>query len=303
MMNQATAMEERRTQIPVFTTEELFRTFLVQELKEDGYDAEVIDVTRPTATSYRGVRIGISSVLSTTVNIKSLYEEVRKGNISFAEAYDRFLEIYEKSKKKCVMPDFDFRDYEEAKEHLIPVVVAKKAIADLTNVPHKDVCDLSIVYKLFTAEDASTTVTDQLLEIMGVSAETIHADAIGNLAKKEIHATGLDAVFGGTSAGNVPLVVSIEEEKAMFGCALYGAAVIFHPDFVSRIRKEIGEEEFYILPSSKHEVIVMPAHLVTDPMHLVAMVKEVNASSVDEDDRLTDNAYFCNKEGEMSAVK
>ena len=72
----------------------------MQKLKEDGYDAEVIDVTKPTATSYRGVRIGISSVLSTTINIKSLYEEVRKGNFSFAEAYDRFLEIYEKSKKK-----------------------------------------------------------------------------------------------------------------------------------------------------------------------------------------------------------
>ena len=175
MMN--LAMDERRTEYPVFTTEELFRTFLVKELNEDGYDAEVIDVTRPTATSYRGVRIGISSVLSTTINIKSLYEEVRKGNISFAEAYDRFLDIYENSKKKCVMPDF-----------------------------------------------------------------------------------------------------------------------------VSRIRKEIGEEEFYILPSSKHEVIVMPAHLVTDPMHLVAMVKEVNASSVDEDDRLTDNVYFYNKDGEISAV-
>jgi hypothetical protein len=47
----------------------------------------------------------------------------------------------------------------------------------------------------------------------------------------------------------------------------------------------------------------MPAHLVTDPMHLVAMVTEINASTVDEDDRLTDNAYFCNKEGEISAVK
>ena len=32
-----------------------------------------------------------------------------------------FWRFMKKARKKCVMPDFDFRDYEEAKEHLIPV--------------------------------------------------------------------------------------------------------------------------------------------------------------------------------------
>lgn len=74
-------------------------------------------------------------------------------------------------------------DYEQMKDKLAMEVVSTDANAELlSRVPHKEIEDMSIVYRfvLESNEDgrASILVTDQLLESMGVSPEQLHADAL-----------------------------------------------------------------------------------------------------------------------------
>ena len=61
-------------------------------------------------------------------------------------------------------------------------------------------------------------------------------------------------------------------------------------------RKQIGEfmkGDFYILPSSIHETLLLPDNGDFDVKALNAMVKEVNATEVALEDILSDKVQFC----------
>lgn len=60
-----------------------------------------------------------------------------------------------------------------------------------------------------------------------------------------------------------------------------------------RIMKEVSEKlnsNFYILPSSRQELIIVPEYYGVEPKHLTEMVREVNAT-LDAKDFLSDNIY------------
>jgi len=51
---------------------------------------------------------------------------------------------------------------------------------------------------------------------------------------------------------------------------------------------------FYILPSSVHEVILVPDNEEISKDNLVRMVREVNATQVEEQEQLSDFVYYYN---------
>ena len=56
-----------------------------------------------------------------------------------------------------------------------------------------------------------------------------------------------------------------------------------------------------MLPSSRHEVLIVPMEMAHDEQTLVDMVREVNATQVAPKDRLSDNAYYYNN-GEWRVI-
>ena len=54
--------------------------------------------------------------------------------------------------------------------------------------------------------------------------------------------------------------------------------------------RQIGEE-FYVLPSSIHEVILLPVSYSGNPAELEALVKEVNETCVTPEDYLSGHVY------------
>lgn len=70
---------------------------------------------------------------------------------------------------------------------------------------------------------------------------------------------------------------------------MYGAGLLFCEEFFVQMEKKFGE--FYILPSSVNELIIAPKQRGTSRDKLTQIVKEVNASVVDENDFLADRAF------------
>ena len=56
------------------------------------------------------------------------------------------------------------------------------------------------------------------------------------------------------------------------------------------LARKVGRS-FYIMPSSIHEVILIPDTLDMDIRYMKAMVKEVNGTEVSPDEVLSDNVY------------
>ena len=66
----------------------------------------------------------------------------------------------------------------------------------------------------------------------------------------------------------------------------------------------IGTDEFFILPSSLHEVLLLEDEGQLDLGELLTMVREINAEVVAPQDRLTDNAYrFSGSTGRITHCK
>lgn len=69
-----------------------------------------------------------------------------------------------------------------------------------------------------------------------------------------------------------------------------GSGLIVHDKVLRHILDTVGED-IYILPSSVHELIVIPSSVVDDEKYLTSMVHEINQTEVEPKDRLSDDVY------------
>ena len=70
-----------------------------------------------------------------------------------------------------------------------------------------------------------------------------------------------------------------------------GAGAMFCNDLLEKIQIKL-DCDFYLLPSSIHEVIILPDEGGYDREELDEMVKTINATEVNSDDRLADHAFY-----------
>lgn len=71
----------------------------------------------------------------------------------------------------------------------------------------------------------------------------------------------------------------------------FGAACILYPDCLKQIADGL-KDSFYILPSSVHEVLIVPRHKAIGQPELNAMIREINETQLAADEVLADHAYF-----------
>ena len=82
----------------------------------------------------------------------------------------------------------------------------------------------------------------------------------------------------------IPMVVVTNEDR------VNGVATMFYPGVMDEIGEKLGSN-FFVLPSSLHETIVVPNDGNMEYKALLAMVTEINATQVDTQDKLTDQVY------------
>lgn len=168
-----------------------------------------------------------------------------------------------------------FSDYEAAKDRLFIRVTNKETNADvLAGMPHKEVEDLAITYHVLVNHDqngiASAPVTDDLLRHYGVTAEQLHEDAIAN--SQRMLPAQLDSMQNMLFGMMTPEASDTLRDEPYPGSTmlvltnnvqLNGAAALFYPGVMDQAAERLGGD-FIVLPSSTHEVIMIPADGMTD---------------------------------------
>lgn len=182
-------------------------------------------------------------------------------------------------------------DYSLAKTKLfVRLSNAERNASVLDNCPHRIIEDLAATYHILISKDSdgvsSTLVTNRLLSNYGISADQLHEDAVRNsktLLKPNF--TTLNELLGLPPLGLGMFVLSNET-------GVNGASVILYPNVLKRL-SETFADDLFILPSSIHEVIVIPAS-GKNADQLADIVKDVNGHVVDISEQLSDNVYFYN---------
>lgn len=197
-------------------------------------------------------------------------------------------------------------DYNAVKDSLTVFLTSAKINSGfLKTIPHGLIGDMAeIVGVSLEGHEGKTAlriVTYADLRNWGVSPDLLRADAERNTAlKKPAELTPLAGMLKGLipdadwepEEGAAELLVATNRDAAL------GAAVITYPGFLKRIAGRLGGD-FYLLPSSIHEVLVFRADPNVDEASLTEMVREVNRFEVPLNERLSDYAYRYDAESGM----
>ncbi|MCR4671957.1 MAG: DUF5688 family protein [Lachnospiraceae bacterium] len=142
--------------------------------------------------------------------------------------------------------------------------------------------DLNIIYKV-DVEVGYIVVNEALLVSVGLLPAKIREAAMRNAGKGvDIFSLGLFGIGGEDAVGSVVVT------KELGG---YGAGSILDKDVLEMVRKRLGGD-YFILPSSVHEVICMPLSETDDLEFLRETVAMINRNEVAPNDRLSDTVYW-----------
>ena len=164
------------------------------------------------------------------------------------------------------------------KECLVAQVInTKKNEEFLSNIPHRNLLDLSVIYRIVFSNSTSVVVNNKMLEDFGMEENQLFAIAKENVLKK--HPFFLFSLCGG--------LCGIKNE-------MYGANAILFETELDKAAENAGDD-IYILPSSMHELLFVKAK-EHEETALLAMIKEVNEVALEEEDFLSDNLYRYDRE-------
>lgn len=141
----------------------------------------------------------------------------------------------------------------------------------------------------------SVMVSKEYASYWGVTADEVIATAKSNV-DNDIKIVSMSAMLGMPETSDAPLWILTNN----YG--YFGASVMFSTEARKKLKEMTGWDEYYILPSSIHEIIAVPKNDEIDSNELIKMVKSVNRSIVEPEDRLTDNIFICNADNDLELV-
>lgn len=153
----------------------------------------------------------------------------------------------------------------------------------LKYVKHRNLLDLSVIYITGDADWNRRIVPNN----SPIEEPALYRDAMDFLDK-----VGCFAIDPSMAQRMFWLPEYINPQLWVFTVSnlRYGASVILLPKNLEEIRKSIGED-YYILPSSKHEVIAVPASAF-DVEALHSAVGIINKNEIAPEDKLSDSIYL-----------
>lgn len=253
------------------------------EKLNDSYDA--LSVTP------KGSSIGVNA------NLDEIFHAVERGR-DYSEVLSGVTESLKGSLEH--MPKLqvsDLTNYAEMKKKLaMEVVSAERNARMLQNVPHEQMEDIAVVYRLVldSSKDASSTVlvTNDLMDKFGITHEQLHDDAMKNAPLiRPAEIKGMEETLNEMQGGPV-LEPDPDEILSVAGVPdqNHGAAVIAYPNFFEDAAEKLGGD-YFIIPSSIHEVLLVKDTGEMNARDLAVMIREINATEVAPEDVLTDHAY------------
>lgn len=243
--------------------------------------------------------------IAPTIYLDSLYELYTNGeNI---KSIIRQIElIYEQNKNNVTFDVNILKHFDTIKDKIVYKVVNYRSNEKLLEqVPHKRILDLAVVFYCLLDNEygrsATALIYNNNLKNWNVTIDDVYKAALKNtpdlLHSKISSMTALFEKCGVNVDGEevdlkdyVPsdMYVLTNESK------LNGAACILYENVLYDFAQKLGAD-LYILPSSVHEVILLPKLSMFEKDELVNMVKEVNTEGVAADEVLSDHVYEYNR--------
>lgn len=247
-----------------------------------------------------------------SVDLDSYYAAYKEGiDLEQLEAdiYDLFNTF-----EKPSYPLGDLENFDKVKDKIFyKLVNYDKNLDTLKEVPHIPYLDLAVVFYVLVERNEKgqsvSIVTHECRKKWGKDIETLYEQAKENtpiLFPVSLCSMGkaMEDIIkesNGKEYIGLGLEDFMESEKSspLFvlsnTCGVYGAAAMLYQDMLKNF-SEMMESDIVILPSSVHEVLLLPYIMVHDMDEVKGTVEHVNRVEVPVMDVLSDHVYLYDRE-------
>lgn len=254
---------------------------------------------------------GVDAAL--TLYVDEMYEAYKDG-ADLGYLATEMADMYLASRNAVAPPEVDL-SYDNVKDKLTVRLLEKKRNHEfLSTMPYVSVGHgLAVIADINMGEDRGgdwrIAVNNNVLDSLDVDIETLFSDAMKSSVVLD-PPTLVDMTSALFSPEKNNLLdrnepIAPEDIGAMYvltnTSGSLGAAALFYSDVKEKAAELIGRD-YYILPSSIHEVILVPDNSDIKENELCDMVKQANRTVVDEKEVLSDNVYHYSKD-EMKLEK
>ena len=241
------------------------------------------------------------------IRLDSLYREYQRG-MELEECVKIISDKVENFEYPKAVEEFTkkLKDWKFAQKYVHPVLLSVKENEELLeNLVFTPILDLAVVYilRIKCDEGVSTCirVDYKQLEYYGIDKEELHRQALCNMEHDGYRFRSITEILREmdptsqreeAAEDEIPMYVLTNQAKS------YGAAGLLDKKLLQEFA---GGRSFYILPSSVHETIFVPAEEECDPKRLDCMVADINQTTVSKEERLSDHSYYY--DGEIGEIR
>lgn len=280
------------------TFEERIKSGLQEQLGED-YRVEIMNFPRNNKSDDTVLAVlrlfPVKSKISRSIDMENIYQEYLEGK-TLQECVNYLAEIFkeEEEEKQFDVAEGIYR-WELAKKRIYPMLVTRDGNEKYLNtLVHRPFLNLEIAYYILVKIDGvvgSVKVTKTLCEKWHCSEEEIYSMAMANLENAKYEIVSLGTLMEEVSG------ITTSEEKGEFMLVLlneaqyFGAAGILSPKILQMCADRV-QRNFYLLPSSVHEMIIVPDAGKITASELLQMVTEVNRTQLSAEEYLCDAVFY-----------
>ena len=283
-----------------------FKQHIVSAIQEAlGRDVQVTiqDIVKNNDTHLDGLTVLSTQYnLSPTIYLDYYFRKYEKG-VSLPEIEQEILSVYQAT-CPCASIDISFfTDYDKVKSRIVFKLVNYERNRDLlATIPHFRFLDLAIVFNCLleshSGGSATILIHNHHLGYWEITRDDLYALAVHNtplLLKYDLR--NMTDVLKELLCDEESLQTPPEVENV---CPMYmlsnqnklnGSVCILYQDLLKDFSERLGCD-LYILPSSVHEVLILPAQNDTSCQSLSEMVKEINSSQLSREEILSDHVYY-----------
>ena len=201
-------------------------------------------------------------------------------------------------------------EYEAVKGKIVYRLINRKRNSEmLKDVPHREILDLVLVYRIIVAIDTdrkgTILINNEIVAKWGITEEKLYELAQENTMRLfKADMMKMQNLLNELMPGNES---EVDEDAPQLWILTdnerhYGATVMVYPEMMEQISEKLGYD-FYIIPSSVHELILVKKDAVISTEALKEMICEVNENEVDATEILSDHPYYYDREkGKLEAA-
>ena len=247
----------------------------------------------------KGITVSEKGIhISPTIYLEEYFQQFQEGK-PIEKIVEKILQLYEEVKCSHPWEESLLQNYEELKGKFACKLIHRGKNEKLLNdIPYVPWMDLAIVVFVLLEVSpygtATVLVRKEHLEIWGLTEAQLFDEAKKNTPillpyqfcpmRKLLREICPYAVDEGE-----------EEEESLYVLSnklrSFGAASMLYEGILEKVGQKLGEN-YYILPSSIHEVIVVPESKSPVKQDLEEMVREINETQVEEEEVLSDRVYY-----------